>query len=163
MQTQQEVAEVMQLVRDDEVDPFTPIETLANIAGALRGARSPRALGRDRAGTIEAAGLSAELARESDALLGRVTDPGELEQEIANAATRRDAADRENSGATFRPAHGPAAYELASERIEDLLRGYARALRQGAGAPEEQVLTPLKAEAIDLAGGLVVAAARERQ
>ena len=159
---EQEVQEAMEFVRNDEVDAFTAIETLANIAAALRRARAPRALGRELTAGIEAAGLCAELARESEALRGVHTNHDELGQEIADAAARADAADRDNRGATLRPAYGPAAYDAAAQRVDQLLLGYAGALRMGQGAPPEHTLAPLKAEAIGLAGDLAVAVARER-
>lgn len=159
-----EVNEAIGYVRNDDVDEFSPIETLADIAGALRRAQNPRVAGRHLEAAVQAAGLAAELARQSAALLGEHAAVDSLEQEIADADARQAAAQERPVGSALRPAYGPAFFESAAEKVEELLRAYARGLRGGnaldltAGA-----LRALKAEAIGLAGEIAFAVGNERR
>lgn len=153
------ISEALAHVREDAPDDYMPLETLANLAGAIRRATSPRVASRHLDSVVLAAGFAAELARESACLRGDAVDVGELEQTLQDAAAR---ANQSNSSVT-RPAYGPAAYDMAQEKVEDLIRGYARGLRQSGGASlSDSTLTALEAEAVGLAGHLANAVDQER-
>jgi hypothetical protein len=152
-------SEALSKVRNDDPDHYVPLETLANLSAALRRAKSPRVAGRHLNAAIEAAGLAAELARESAYLRGEAIQLAELEQALQDAAARA----KQSNPSGARPAYGPAVYEMAQEKVEDLIRGYARGLRQSGGASLfEGALAALEAEAIGLAGDLATAVDEER-
>jgi hypothetical protein len=136
-----------------------PLEALANLAGAIRRATSPRVAGRHLDAVVQAAGFAAELARGSACLRGHAVDIAELEQALQDAAARAN----QSHPSVMRPAYGPAACDMAQEKVEDLIRGYARGLRQSGGASlSDSALTALEAEAIGLAGHLANAVDQER-
>jgi hypothetical protein len=63
----------------------------------------------------------------------------------------------------MRPLSGPAAYARAQEKVEDLMRGYARGLRTGKGELLEGALAALEADAVGFAGELAAVVDDEAQ
>ncbi len=137
-------------VREDEVDAYVALETLANLAGALRRATERRVGDQHVEAGVLATGLAAELAREAAALRGEAVNIEELEQRVHDAAVRT----RQANESGMRPLSGPAAYARAQEKVEDLIRGYARGLRAGDGELLDGALVALEAEAVGFAGEL---------
>lgn len=144
------VRRAMAHVRADDVDSYVPLETLANLAGAVRRATERRVGNQHLEAGALAAGLAAELGPEAAALRGEALDANELEQRVHDAAART----RQANESGMRPLSGPAAYARAQEKVEDLIRGYARGLRMGEGELLDGALAALEAEAVGFAGEL---------
>jgi hypothetical protein len=91
--------------------------------------------------------------------LGDAVNLAELEETVRDAAAREKAA----NPPVARSAYGPAAYAAAEEKAEDLIRGYARGLRQSSGASLwDSALSGLEGEGVGLAGQLANVIDQER-